>query len=91
MNYEKRNVLRNLLAHVIEQTSKIRDELTMYVVIIDMLIDTKEDLAISTRQEVIENHLENDERLVEMWNDMCVNVSTRPCQRGCIYKWEENN
>ena len=79
VNDRTEDVLRNLVAH--EQTSKSSGDFTKYVAIMDSLIDTPEDVAILTKAQVIENHLGNDERLVEMWNDMCINVSTRPCQR----------
>ena len=79
MNYEKRNVLRNLLAH--EQTSTIRGEFTKYPVIMDSLIDTPEDVAILTKAGVLENHLGSDERLVKLWNDMCITVWNRPCEK----------
>ena len=74
------DVLRNILAH--EQTSKDSDEKggTMvcgYAMIMDSLIDTQEDIAILTRAKVLENHLGSDERLVQMWNDMCINISER--------------
>ena len=71
------DVLRNILAH--EQTSKDSDEKggTMvcgYAMIMDSLIDTQEDIAILTRAKVLENHLGSDERLVQMWNEMCINI-----------------
>ena len=42
--------------------------------IMDSLIDTQEDIAILTRAKVLENHLGSDERLVQMWNEMCINI-----------------
>ena len=71
------DVLRNLLAY--EQTSKDGGEFTKYVVIMDSLIDTPEDVAILTKAEVIENHLGSDEKLLKLWNDMCFTVSDRRC------------
>ena len=76
------DILRNLLAH--EQTSKEGGEFCMYAFIMDSLIDTPDDLAILTKSHVIENLLGSDERLVQMWNDMCRNLGAQPCQR-----WEE--
>ena len=73
------DVLRNLLAH--EQTSTIRGEFTKYAVIMDSLIDTPEDVAILTKAQVIENYLGSDEKLVEMWNNMCTNIVIRSCGR----------
>ena len=73
------DVLRNLLAH--EQTSTIRGEFTKYAVIMDSLIDTPEDVAILTKAGVLENHLGSDERLVKLWNDMCITVWNRPCEK----------
>ena len=89
MNYDKTNcwlklpclvvydgmedVLRNLIAH--EQISKDEVDFTMYAIIMDSLIDTEQDLAILTGAKVLENHLGSDERLVQMWNDMCINIS----------------
>ena len=73
------DVLRNLLAH--EQTSKASGEFTKYVVIMDSLIDTPEDVAILTKAQVIENHLGSDEKLLKMWNDMCTNIDIRTCER----------
>ena len=76
--YDKtEDVLRNLLAY--EQTSKDGGEFTKYVVIMDSLIDTPEDVAILTKAEVIENHLGSDEKLLKLWNDMCFTVSDRRC------------
>ena len=46
----------------------------------DSLIDTPEDVAILTKAEVIENHLGSDEKLLKMWNNMCINVSDGPCE-----------
>ena len=74
------DVLRNLIAY--EQASKEGGEFTMYVVIMDSLIDTTEDLAILTKARVIVNHLGSDQKLVKMWNKMCKNVVTiRSCKR----------
>ena len=73
------DMLRNLIAH--EQTSMERGKLTKYAVIMDSLIDTAEDVAILTKAQVIENHLGSDERLLKMWNDMCINISDEPCER----------
>ena len=55
-------------------------DFTKYAVIMDSLIDTPEDVAILTKADVIENHLGSDEKLLKMWNDMCITVSDRPCQ-----------
>ena len=66
------DVLRNLIAHDI--MSRKGDEFSMYANIMDMLIDTPKDLAILKKAKVIENHMGNDERFVDMWNNMCVNV-----------------
>ena len=98
MHYDKRNhrfdlprlvvydgtedILRNLIAH--EQTSKEGGEVCGYAMIMDSLIDTQEDIAILTRAKVLENHLGSDERLVQMWNDMCINISNEPCP-----KWDD--
>ena len=76
------DVLRNLLAY--EQTFKDRGEFTMYVAIMDSLIDTQEDLAILTKAKVMQNHLGSDEKLLQMWNNMCTNVYYDPCK-----EWEE--
>ena len=38
-------------------------------------------VAILTKAQVIENYLGSDEKLVEMWNNMCTNVHIRACQR----------
>ena len=74
------NVLRNLLAY--EQTSKEGCEFAKYVVIMDSLIYTTEDLAILMKAGVIVNHLGSDQKLVKMWNKMCKNVVTiRSCKR----------
>jgi hypothetical protein len=69
-------MLKNLLAY--EQTSKKRGDLTRYADIMDSLIDTVEDVAVLTKAGVITNLLGSDERLVQMWNDMCINVVIRP-------------
>ena len=76
------DVLRNLLAY--EQTFKDGGEFTIYVAIMDSLIDTQEDLAILTKAKVIQNHLGSDEKLLQMWNNMCTNVYYDPCK-----EWEE--
>ena len=73
------DMLRNLIAH--EHTCKEEGDLTKYAVIMDSLIDTAEDVAILTKAQVIENHLGSDERLLKMWNDMCINISDEPCER----------
>ena len=73
------DVLRNLLAY--EQASKEGGAFTMYVVIMDSLIDTTEDLAILTKARVIVNHLGSDQKLVKMWNKMCKTVTIRSCER----------
>ena len=67
--------LRNILAH--EQTCKEDQKRGMvcgYAMIMDSLINTQEDIAILTRAKVLENHLGSDERLVQMWNEMCINI-----------------
>ena len=73
------NVLRNLLAY--EQTSKEGCEFAKYVVIMDSLIYTTEDLAILMKAGVIVNHLGSDQKLANMWNNMCENVTIRSCGR----------
>ena len=73
------DVLRNLIAY--EQASKEGGEFTMYAVIMDSLIDTTEDLAILTKARVIVNHLGSDQKLANMWNNMCENVTIRSCGR----------
>ena len=73
------DTLRNLIAH--EQTSKEGCEVCGYAIIMDSLIDTQEDIAILTRAKVLENHLGSDERLVQMWNDMCINISEASYER----------
>ena len=65
-------VLRNLIAH--EQISKEGDNVGGYAMIMHLLIKTQEDIAILTQAKVLENNLENDEKLVQMWRDMCTNV-----------------
>ena len=67
--------LRNILAH--EQISREDDRGMVYgyAMIMDSLIDTQEDIAVLTRAKVLENHLGSDERLVQMWNEMCINIS----------------
>ena len=69
------DLLRNILAH--EITSGKGVEFLAYTHIMDMLIDTEEDLAILAKANVIENHTGNDIRVVQMWNDMCINLSYR--------------
>ena len=80
------NVLRNLLAY--EQTSKDGGEFAKYVVIMDSLIDTTEDLAILTKAGVIVNHLGSDQKLVNMWNNMSGSVMIRSCRRWDNMTWE---
>ena len=82
VNDRTEDVLRNLVAH--EQTSKSSGDFTKYVAIMDSLIDTPEDVAILTKAQVIENYLGSDEKLVEMWNNMCTNVDIRACK-----KWDD--
>ena len=79
VNDRTEDVLRNLLAH--EQSSKSSGDFTKYVAIMNSLIDTPEDVAILTKAQVIENYLGSDEKLVEMWNNMCTNVDIRACER----------
>ena len=76
------DVLRNLLAY--EQTFKDGGKFTMYAAIMDSLIDTQEDLAILTKPKVLENNLGSDEKLIQMWNEMCTNVYYEPCK-----EWKE--
>eukprot|EP00250_Pteridium_aquilinum_P012442 c20730_g1_i1 orf=293-1801(+) len=76
---ETEDILRNLIAY--ELTSKVGGELCGYAVIMDSLIDTVEDLAILTRAGVLQNHLGSDERLLRMWNEMCINISEHSSER----------
>ena len=78
------DVLRSLIAH--EKTSERQKEFTMYAKIMDMLIDTEEDLAILTQAKVIENHLGNGEKLVDMWNGMCIGINV---EENSSEKWEQ--
>ena len=64
-----KDVMRSLIAH--EQISK---EIFIYAMIMTLLIATQEDIAILTEAKVLENCLESDEKLVQMWRDMCTNV-----------------
>ena len=73
--------LRNLLAY--EQTSTNGGELCRYAFTMDSLIDTAQDVAILTRTKVLVNHI-CYERLVNMWNDMCINITLKPSK-----EWEE--
>ncbi|KAH7431332.1 hypothetical protein KP509_08G043100 [Ceratopteris richardii] len=75
------DILRNLIAY--ELTSKEGGELCGYAVIMDSLIDTADDLAILDKAGVLENHLGSDERLLRMWNEMCINISENSSE-----KWE---
>ena len=65
-------VLRNLIAQ--EQISKEIFDFTIYAIIMNLLIATPEDITILTQAKVLENKLESDEKLVQMWRDMCTNV-----------------
>lgn len=76
---ETEDILRNLVAY--ELTSKAGGELCGYAIIMDSLIDTAEDLSILYRAGVLENHLGSDERLLRMWNEMCINISESSCER----------
>ncbi|KAH7431329.1 hypothetical protein KP509_08G043000 [Ceratopteris richardii] len=78
---ETEDILRNLIAY--ELTSKEGCELCGYAVIMDSLIDTADDLAILEKVSVLENHLGSDERLLRMWNEMCINIS-----ESSFEKWE---
>ena len=66
------DVLRNLLAH--EQTSKKVFYWSMYAILMNSLIEIHEDIAILTRAKVLDNNLESDDKLVQMWRDMCTNI-----------------
>lgn len=79
---ETEDILRNLIAY--ELTSKAGGEFCGYAIIMDSLIDTSEDLAIMYRAGVLENHLGSDERLLRMWNEMCINISESYSER-----WEK--
>ncbi|MCO5547841.1 hypothetical protein L7F22_001293 [Adiantum nelumboides] len=76
---ETEDILRNLIAY--ELTSKEGGELCGYAIIMDSLIDTTEDLMILYRAGVLQNHLGSDERLLRMWNEMCINISENSCER----------
>ena len=79
---ETEDMLRNLVAY--ELTSKAGGEFCGYAIMMDSLIDTPEDLAILYRSGVLENHLGSEERLVTMWNEMCINIT-----EGSSKRWEE--
>ena len=49
----------------------------MYVVTMDSLIKTQEDLEILTKAQVIQSKLESSERLLQMWSGMTKNVVIR--------------
>ncbi|KAH7431313.1 hypothetical protein KP509_08G042200 [Ceratopteris richardii] len=70
---ETEDILRNLIAY--ELTSKEAGELCGYVIIMDSLIKTLDDLAILIKAGVLVNHLGSDERLLRIWNEMCINIS----------------
>ena len=77
------DLLRNLIAY--EISSRKGDDFSMYANIMDSLIDTQEDLAILKKAKVIENHMGNDQRFVDMWNDMCISVRYNDKSE----RWEE--
>jgi hypothetical protein len=79
------DVLRNLLAYEQASTSGTLGTLiTMYVIVMDSLIDGPDDVDVLTAANVIENQLGSDTRLVDMWNDMGTNVVAQPSAA-----WEE--
>jgi hypothetical protein len=80
MHHERTEiVLKNLLAYemVYSPTKTVRD----YVLFMDYLIDTVEDLEILVDADIIENKMGSDENAIQLWNTMCIGMTTEFCQK----------
>lgn len=64
--------LLNLVAHeaAISASSDQPSPVTSYILLMDFLIDTEEDVSLLVEKEVIRNHLGSDKQLADMWNTL---------------------
>lgn len=65
---------RNLLA--LEQTSmECKTKLTSYIVFMDDLIDTADDVALLMKSKIIENNIGSAEQVARFFNEMCIGLT----------------
>mgnify|MGYP000223366111 CR=1 FL=1 len=75
------DLLRNFLAYE-ETLINTGHEFSLYVVTMDSLIKTQEDLEILSKAFVIQSELGSSERLLQMWSAMAKNVVIQPSKDG---------
>ncbi|KAH7425072.1 hypothetical protein KP509_11G038500 [Ceratopteris richardii] len=78
------DILRNMIAY--EITSMEGGDLCRYAILMDSLIDTADDLAILEKAGVLENHLGSNEKMLQMWNELCIGISLPQTQ-----SWKDMN
>lgn len=65
---------RNLLA--LEQTSmEYKSKFTSYIVFMDDLIDTSDDVALLMKSNIIENNIGSAEEVAKFFNEMCIGLT----------------
>ena len=75
------DVLRNLLAYE-ESHTNTGHEFSLYVVTMNSLIKTQDDLSILSKALVIQSKHGSSERLLQMWSAMAKNVVIQPSKDG---------
>ncbi|KAJ0611257.1 hypothetical protein HanHA300_Chr01g0013161 [Helianthus annuus] len=66
-------VIRNLIAY--EQSYQTRNHITSYIIAMDMLVNTQEDVATLVGSRVLVNYLGSNEEVANMINNICKNVT----------------
>ncbi|KAF8015763.1 hypothetical protein BT93_H1332 [Corymbia citriodora subsp. variegata] len=72
---ETESRLRNLVAYEQHRQSKGINYFTDYVVFMDCLINTSNDVKVLCRKGIIKNYLDDDEAVVQMFNKICDHVA----------------
>ena len=75
------DVLRNLLEYE-ESLTNAGHEISLYVVTMNSLIKTQDDLSILSKALVIQSKHGSSERLLQMWSAMAKNVVIQPSKDG---------
>ncbi|KAL4556123.1 hypothetical protein LXL04_038766 [Taraxacum kok-saghyz] len=65
-------ILRNLIVY--EQSSDVEKYVTSYVFVLDMLIDTPQDVALLIKSQVLTSYFGSNEEAADMINKLCKNI-----------------